>query len=135
MPASPLQHPAGSADAASTDAGLGEPDRALLLGAAQTALLFDDMISTAGSICGAAEIVKRHGAREIYIAATHGVLCGSAHERLSNAPIREVVITNTIPLAQSNLLPNVKVLSVAPLIAEAIKRIHLHQSVSNLFPG
>lgn len=100
----------------------------------KTAILFDDMITTAGSICGAAEIVKRFGAKEIYIAATHGVFCANAHERLAAAPIREVIVTNTIPLKPHLTLANVKVLSVAPLIAEAIKRIHLHQSVSNLFP-
>jgi ribose-phosphate pyrophosphokinase len=99
----------------------------------KTALMFDDMISTAGSICGAAEILKANGVRDIYVSATHGVLCGPAIERLREAPIREVVITNTIPLASSQLLPNIKVLSVAPLLGEAIKRIHRNESVSRLF--
>ena len=67
------------------------------------------------------------------MAATHGVLCGPAIERLRAAPIREVVITNTIPLANTQLLPNIKVLSVAPLLGEAIRRIHLNKSVSKLF--
>lgn len=97
------------------------------------ALMFDDMISTAGSITGAAHIIKQFGAEEIYVAATHGVLCGPAIERLRAAPIREVVITNTIPLSSNQLLPNIKVLSVAPLLGEAIRRIHLNKSVSKLF--
>ena len=71
--------------------------------------MFDDMISTAGSICGAAEILKRSGVDEIYVSATHGVLCGPAVERLREAPIREVVITNSIPLSDSQILPNIKV--------------------------
>jgi len=99
------------------------------------AVMFDDMISTAGSICGAANILKANGAREIYVSATHGVLCGNAIERLREAPIREVVITNTIPLSTKHLLPNIKVLSVAPLLGEAIKRIHRNESVSRLFEG
>ncbi|HEY1065078.1 MAG TPA: ribose-phosphate pyrophosphokinase [Pirellulales bacterium] len=99
----------------------------------KTCLMFDDMISTAGSICGAANICKRFGAREIYVAATHGVFAGNALQRLAEAPIREVVVTNTIPLPKNCHLPNIKVLSVAALIGEAIKRIHLHQSVSHLF--
>lgn len=97
------------------------------------ALMFDDMISTAGSICGAAHILKANGVRDIYVSATHGVLCGPAIERLREAPIREVVITNTIPLSTGQLLPNIKVLSVAPLLGEAIKRIHRNESVSRLF--
>ena len=97
------------------------------------ALMFDDMITTAGSICGAADILQRFGVRETYVAATHGVLCGPAIDRLREAPIREVVITNTIPLSNEQLLPNVKVLSVAPLLGEAIKRIHRNESVSRLF--
>jgi ribose-phosphate pyrophosphokinase len=97
------------------------------------ALMFDDMISTAGSICGAAEVIHRRGATRIYVAATHGVLCGSAIERLSKSPIYEVVITDTIPLRAESVIPKIKVLSVAPLLGEAIKRIHRNESVSRLF--
>jgi ribose-phosphate pyrophosphokinase len=97
------------------------------------ALMFDDMISTAGSICGAAVKVHEAGAREIYVASTHGVLCGKAIENLSNAPIKEVVLTDTIPLAPEKTLPKFTVLSVAPLLGEAIKRIHRNESVSRLF--
>ena len=97
------------------------------------ALMFDDMISTAGSICGAAQKVHEAGAREIHVAATHGVLCGKAIERLAAAPIQSVVITDTIPLRPEQNLPKIQVLSVAPLLGEAIKRIHRNESVSRLF--
>jgi ribose-phosphate pyrophosphokinase len=97
------------------------------------ALMFDDMISTAGSICGAAQVIHERGAKDIYVAATHGVLCGGAVERLDRSPIREVVITDTIPLRPEQSLAKIKVLSVAPLLGEAIKRIHRNESVSRLF--
>ncbi|MGB1926443.1 MAG: ribose-phosphate diphosphokinase [Rubripirellula sp.] len=97
------------------------------------ALMFDDMISTAGSICGAAKLVHESGAREIHLAATHGVLCGPAIEKLRSAPIDSLVITDSIPLTAEKRLPNLVQLSVAPLLAEAIKRIHHDQSISELF--
>lgn len=95
--------------------------------------MFDDMITTAGSICGAAQKVHEAGAREIHVGATHGVLCGPAIERLAAAPISTVVITNTIRLPPEKALAKIKVLSVAPLLGEAIKRIHRNESVSRLF--
>ena len=101
--------------------------------AGKIALLFDDMISTAGSIVGAANVVKSHGAAEVYLCATHPVFCGPAIKLLREAPVKEIVITNSIPLAEPQLLPNVKVVSVAPLLGEAIKRIHRNESVSYLF--
>lgn len=97
------------------------------------ALLFDDMISTAGSICGAARLVHEAGAKEIHIACTHGILCGPAVERLRDAPIDSITVTDTIPVVGEKLLPNLVQLSVAPLLAEAIKRIHHDQSISELF--
>ncbi len=101
----------------------------------KVALMFDDMISTAGSICGAAELVKRKGAREIHVAATHGVFAGPAIERLRNAPIDSIVVTDSIPVAPENRLPNMKILTVAELLGEAIKRIHFHKSISAIFAG
>lgn len=95
--------------------------------------LFDDMVSTAGSICGAAKRVHEAGAKEIHVLATHGVLCGKAIERLGTAPIDSVVITDTIPLAEEKMIPKMRVVTVAPLLAEAIKRIHHDQSISQLF--
>ena len=96
-------------------------------------LMFDDMISTAGSITGAAKLVKRAGAKEIHLAATHAVLCGKAIEKLREAPVDSIVVTNTIPLTPEKRLPNMRVLTVAPLLAEAIKRIHHDQSISEMF--
>lgn len=97
------------------------------------ALLFDDMISTAGSICGAARLVHDAGAKEIHIAATHGILCGGAIEKLRDAPVDSIVVTDSIPIPAEKQLPNMVQLSVAPLLAEAIKRIHHDQSISELF--
>ncbi len=96
-------------------------------------MLFDDMISTAGSICGAARLVHEAGAKEIHIATTHGILCGSAIERLRDAPVESIVVTDSIPIPAEKQLPNLVQLSVAPLLAEAIKRIHHDQSISELF--
>ena len=96
-------------------------------------LMFDDMISTAGSICGAARLVHEAGAKEIHLAATHGVLCEPAIENLRNAPINSLVITNTIPLPPEKRLESIQVLSVAPLLAEAIRRIHSNKSISQMF--
>ena len=97
------------------------------------ALMFDDMISTAGSICGAAQLVHDAGAREIYVAATHGVLSGEAVSRLETAPIKNVVLTDTIPLTHEQAIPKIEILSVAALLGEAIKRIHHDESISEIF--
>jgi len=97
------------------------------------ALIFDDMITTGGSICGAASAVHAAGAKKIYIAATHGVLCGPAIERIQKAPIECAVITDTIPLPVDKAIPKIKVLSVAPVLGEAVKRIHRNESISRLF--
>ncbi|MCF7963169.1 MAG: ribose-phosphate pyrophosphokinase [Pirellula sp.] len=96
-------------------------------------LMFDDMISTAGSICGAARLVHEAGAKEIHLAATHGVLCDPAIENLRKAPIDSLVITNTIPLPLEKRLDSIQVLTVAPLLAEAIRRIHSNKSISQMF--
>ena len=98
-------------------------------------LLVDDMITTAGSIIGAARTLKNKGAKEIWVAAAHGILCDPAVERLSDSPVKEIVITDSIPLNHKaqELGDRIKVRSVSPLLAEAIRRIHLNQSVSSLF--
>jgi ribose-phosphate pyrophosphokinase len=113
-----------------------ETDQENIIGAdvkGKVAVIFDDLISTAGSICGAARKIHDAGAREIYVAATHGVFCGPAVERLKTAPIQKVVITDTIPLHPENTPAKIEVLSIAPLLGEAIKRIHRNESVSQLF--
>lgn len=97
------------------------------------ALLFDDMITTAGSIVGAVNVVHENGAAKIYVGATHAVFCGRAPALLREAPIHEVVVTNSMPLAEKQMFPNLKVVSVAPLLGESIKRIHRNESVSYLF--
>ena len=99
----------------------------------KVAVIFDDMISTAGSVVGAANIARLNGAREVFACATHGVLCGEAVNRLRDAPIKQIVITDSIPLTPEKHLPRIKVLSIAPLLADAIKRIHFNESVSRLF--
>ncbi len=97
------------------------------------AVIFDDMISTAGSVVGAANIARYHGAREVYACATHAVLVGPAMERLRDAFLKQIVVTDSIPLTPEKHLPRIKILSVAPLLADAIKRIHFNESVSKLF--
>ncbi|MEX0938262.1 MAG: ribose-phosphate pyrophosphokinase [Pirellulales bacterium] len=99
----------------------------------KVALIFDDLISTAGSISGAARVLHEAGAREVHAAATHAVLCGPALERLTSANLASIVFTDSIPLKPSQVLPKSEVLTVAPLLGEAIKRIHRNESVSRLF--
>ena len=97
-------------------------------------LMCDDMITTAGTICSAAALVKERGARKIWVGATHGVFAPGAVEKLSKAPVDEVVVTDTIPLsAEAGKLKKVKVLTVSAMVGEAIKRIHRNESVSSLF--
>jgi len=97
-------------------------------------LMCDDIIATAGTICSAANLLKERGAEKIYVGATHGVFVSPALERLEQAPIDEVVVTNTIPSSErSKEVTSIKVLSVASMLGEAIKRIHRNESVSNLF--
>jgi ribose-phosphate pyrophosphokinase len=91
------------------------------------------MISTAGSVVGAANVAKRNGAREIYVCATHAVLCGPAIERLRDAPIHQIAVTDSIPVPPNKQLTNLTVLSVSRLLADAIERIHYDRSVSELF--
>ena len=88
------------------------------------AIIFDDEVDTAGSMIETAKILEKFGASEIYAGCTHGVLSGPAIERIKNSPIKEMVITNTIPLTEEKKLDKIKVLSIAPLFAEAIRRIN-----------
>ena len=95
-------------------------------------ILVDDMISTATSITEAAKVCRKKGAKEIYICGTHAVLAGKAVEKLQKAPVKEVVVTDTIPL-DGKEFSNLRVLSIANLLGEAIRRIHHSESVSSLF--
>ena len=99
----------------------------------KTAVVIDDIIDTAGTITLGADALMREGAREVYACCTHAVLSGPAMERLERSPIREVVITNTIPVAHPNPCSKLRTLSVAPLLGEAIIRVHEELSISKLF--
>ncbi|MBI3997596.1 MAG: ribose-phosphate pyrophosphokinase [Armatimonadetes bacterium] len=99
-----------------------------------TPILIEDIIDTAGTVTRAADVLLAKGCvPEIHVCATHAVFAGPAMERLSRPEIREAIVTNTIPVPPERLLPKMTVLSAAPLLAEAIRRIHLNQSVSLLF--
>jgi ribose-phosphate pyrophosphokinase len=97
------------------------------------AIIVDDMVATAGSLVEAVEAIKKAGAKDVYATITHPVLCGPAIERLKKSHIKELVVTDTIPIPEDKMLKNIKVLSVAPLLGEAIKRIHEEESISVLF--
>ena len=95
-------------------------------------ILFDDIIDTAGTICEAAKLLKKEGAKEVYVCAVHPVFSGPALQRIDEAPIEEVVVTNSIPLAEG-APKKITQLSVAPILGEAISRIHDDESISSLF--
>jgi ribose-phosphate pyrophosphokinase len=97
------------------------------------AIVIDDMIDTAGTLVQAVGALEREGARRIIAGGVHAVLSGPAIDRLRAAPIEEIVVTNSIPLAPAKQLPTMTVLTVAPLLGEAIRRIHDEESVSTLF--
>ncbi|MHC4622927.1 MAG: ribose-phosphate diphosphokinase [Planctomycetota bacterium] len=97
-------------------------------------LMCDDIIATAGTVCGAARLIKQRGADKIYVGATHGIFAAQALEGLREAPIDEVVVTDTIPPSdKAKELDKVKILTVSSMLGEAIKRIHRDESVSSLF--
>ncbi|HVM19099.1 MAG TPA: ribose-phosphate diphosphokinase [Egibacteraceae bacterium] len=98
-----------------------------------TCVLVDDMIDTAGTICGAAEALMERGAKEVIAVATHPVLSGPAVKRLADAPLSHVVMSNTLPLPEDCDLDKVEVVSVAPLLASTMKAIFQDESVSELF--
>ena len=99
----------------------------------KTAVIFDDEIDTAGSMMETVGILERFGAKEIYAGCTHGVLSGPAIERIKNSALKELVITNTIPLPKEKQIPQIHVLSIAPLFAEAIKRLNESKAMGDLF--
>ena len=116
----------------------GNDDRAIatnLIGDVKdrTCIIFDDEIDTAGSILETVKALKNNGAKEIYAACTHGVLSGPAIERIKEADIKELVITNTVPLPEEKQLDKIKVLDIAPLFGRAILKIHLGEGIGELF--
>jgi ribose-phosphate pyrophosphokinase len=98
-------------------------------------VLVDDMIDTAGTVAKGASALAAHGAGPIFAAATHGVLSGKAVQALEEAPIQEVVVTNTVPIPEEKAFGRLKVLSIAPLIADALRAVFEESSVSEIFHG
>jgi ribose-phosphate pyrophosphokinase len=103
--------------------------------AGRTCILVDDMIDTAGTITKAAEALVENGASEVVVAATHAVLSGPAVDRLKNAPITEVVVTDTLPVPDERRFDKLTVLTIAPLLARAISEVFEDGSVTSLFDG
>lgn len=100
----------------------------------QTCIIVDDMIDTAGTLCQAASALKAHGAGDIYATATHAVLSGPALDRINSSSLKEVLVCNTIPTEEKvKNCSRLRIVSVAKLLAEAIRRIHGDESVSSLF--
>ena len=99
----------------------------------KNAIIFDDEIDTAGSMMETVKVLNKFGAKNIYAGCTHGVLSGPAIERIKNSEIKELVITNTIPLPKEKQIDKIKVLSIAPVFAEAIKRIHNEEPLGEMY--
>ncbi len=99
----------------------------------KVALIVDDEVDTAATLVTTVDIVLRKGAKEVYACCTHPVLSGPAVQRIEQSPLKELVVTDTIPIPPHKMLPKFTVLSVAPLLGEAIRRIHTGQSVGALF--
>ena len=122
------RRPKGMANVAVAKEVIGEVD-------GRHCVITDDMIDTASTIASAAEILLERGATEVWAMATHGVLSGPAIDRLKNAPISRVVMTNTLPLPPEKQLDKIEVLSVAPIIADALSAVFDDTSVSEIFGG
>jgi ribose-phosphate pyrophosphokinase len=101
--------------------------------AGKTALIYDDILDTGGTMIGAAEALTVNGAKEVYACTAHALLSRDAPQRILNSSIKELVVTNTIPLDNARMSKKIKVLSVAGLLGEAIRRIHRAESISSLF--
>ncbi|MBI2170052.1 MAG: ribose-phosphate diphosphokinase [Actinobacteria bacterium] len=101
----------------------------------RTCILVDDMIDTGSTVTSAAELLKERGAVEVFIAATHAILSDPAVDRLKNAPVREVVVTNTVPVPAEKQFENLRVLSIAAIVADALDAVFEDTSVSEIFRG
>jgi ribose-phosphate pyrophosphokinase len=122
------RRPKGTANVVEAKEVIGEVEGRLCI-------ITDDMIDTGGTIAAAAKVLIERGAREVWAMATHGVLSGPAVQRLDEAPISRVVLTNTLPLPAEKHLPKIEVLSIAPLIADALNAVFDDTSVSEIFGG
>lgn len=120
-----------------TDVHQGKADARHLIGKVdgRVCIIVDDMIDTAGTICAAAGLLKEKGAKAVYAIATHGILSGPALERIRESAFERVIITNTVPPRDLDKNPKIKVLSVAPMVADAIAAVAAGRSVSALFEG
>jgi ribose-phosphate pyrophosphokinase len=101
----------------------------------RTCVLIDDMIDTGGTIAGAVKLLRDDGAKDVVIAATHGVLSDPASERLAQSGAKEVIVTNTLPIGEEKRFPQLTVLSIAPLLATTIRAVFENGSVTGLFDG
>lgn len=99
----------------------------------KNALVFDDEVDTAGSIMETVEVIKKFGAKDIYVGCTHGILSGPAIERIKKSCLKELVMTNTVPLPKEKQIDKIVVVSISELFGEAIKRIHEESSIGELF--
>ncbi|MBT3720733.1 ribose-phosphate pyrophosphokinase [archaeon] len=99
----------------------------------KTCILLDDMIDTGGTIAAGANALIQNGAKEVYIAATHGLLNGDAISKLNNCKAKEIVLTDTVPIPENKRIDKLKILSLAELMAQVIERIHGHKSLGELF--
>jgi ribose-phosphate pyrophosphokinase len=127
-----------SADLALTDKRRPRPDAVEIMNIlgdvrGKTVVLFDDVVTTASTLCQAAEAIRAQGALEIYAGVTHGVFSPGALERIEKSPIKELVITDTVNHDHRPLSPRVSELTVAALLGEAVQRIHEERSLSSLF--
>ena len=122
------RRPKGTANVVEAKEVIGEVEGRLCI-------ITDDMIDTGGTIAAAAQVLIDRGAREVWAMATHGVLSGPAVQRLNDAPISRVVLTNTLPLPAEKQSPKIEVLSIAPLIADALNAVFDDTSVSEIFGG
>jgi ribose-phosphate pyrophosphokinase len=122
------RRPKGTTNVAETTEVIGDV-------AGRLCVLTDDMIDTASTVCSASELLLERGATGVWAMATHGVLSGPAIDRLKNSPIERIVLTNTLPLPPDKQIPKIEVLSIAPLIAEALGAVFDDASVSEIFHG
>ena len=100
----------------------------------KTVLLVDDMVDTAGSITSGVDKLRTFGCKpDMYLATTHAIFSGPAVDRLNNANFKEIIVTDTLPIPPHKQLDNLKILSIAPLMAEVIRRNVMHESISTLF--
>jgi ribose-phosphate pyrophosphokinase len=99
------------------------------------AIMIDDLIDTAGTLCTAAERLVEEGATEVYACATHGVLSGPAYERIEDSPMKEVVVTDTLPLKEGEPRSKIRTLTIAPILASTIRNVFTDESVSAVFMG